>query len=143
MSHLKIYWVHIFHIKSFKIKISIPEIQYPMFFFLFIFGPSVESIWQSYMYAIVDKLKESNIGENFKLCVNCAIQTMSDNETMGKRTWGLSQWRQMSGSVKSNYNIYKYFWWHIILCKHFKLFHTNPMVKNFIDIIDHKLPREK
>jgi hypothetical protein len=57
-----------------------------MLFFLFIFGPSVESIWQSYMYAVVDKLKESNIGENFKLCVNCAIQTMSDNETMGKRT---------------------------------------------------------
>ncbi len=53
---------------------------------LCIFGPSVESIWHSYMYAIVDNLKENNIGENFKLCVNCAIQTMSDNETMSKRT---------------------------------------------------------
>jgi hypothetical protein len=35
----------------------------------------------------------------------------------------------MSWSVKSNYNIYKHFWWHIVLCKHFQLFHTNPMVK--------------
>jgi len=127
MSQLKIYWVHIFHIKLFKIKISIPEIQYPVYSCLFIVGPSVESIWHSYMYVIVDKLKENNIGENFKLCVNCAIPTMLDNETMGKR--GLSQCRQMSWSVKSDYNIYKYFWWHIVLCKHFKLFHTKPMVK--------------
>jgi hypothetical protein len=42
------------------------------------------------MYVI--NLKTINIGENFKLCVNCAIPTMSDNETMGKR--GLSQCRQ-------------------------------------------------
>jgi hypothetical protein len=55
-----------------------------MYFCLFIFGPSVESIWHSYMYVIVDKLKENNVGENFKLCVNCAIPTMSNNETMAK-----------------------------------------------------------
>ncbi len=44
------------------------------------------------MYVIVDKLKKINIGEDFELCLNCAIPTMSNNETMGKR--GLFQCRQ-------------------------------------------------